>query len=372
MKTKLTALLLCAVLLLTACASPPAATTTPTTTAPPETTIPVETTTAPPETTAPAELIRYPLNADSAYVNLAQELPAHIYTTTGSENGLAGTVYTFSGTVKEHSSSSSDGFVFEQIVISTDDGDVMLMNYYKALYNYTVKNLGEATANANMPYPVADFQFPADGETAEFLGIYIGYSNVAQMPVFYLGANHTLFEALEYPDPAQATPVSPENGPTVSISDNFVNAGNLKMTIPSGYTAEQVNDNAVMLGSPDGKCGISIFAADISALDEAAAMAYIPMQKESFYADDAVQSEIEEIGPYTVGGFDVTMEVYSEILTDLSMYSALSTTFTDSWYGYTILLKTAETSTEAYATAYGQMVMTAIYTGPAARFDFVQ
>ena len=53
MKTKLTALLLCAVLLLTACTSPPAATTTPTTTAPPETTAPVETTTAPPETTEP-------------------------------------------------------------------------------------------------------------------------------------------------------------------------------------------------------------------------------------------------------------------------------------------------------------------------------
>lgn len=53
MKTKLTALLLCAVLLLTACAAPPAATTTPTTTAPPETTVPVETTTAPPETTEP-------------------------------------------------------------------------------------------------------------------------------------------------------------------------------------------------------------------------------------------------------------------------------------------------------------------------------
>lgn len=168
--------------------------------------------------------------------------------------------------------------------------------------------------------------------------------------------------------PAEPT----ETGPACSISGNTVTAGNLKMTIPSGYTAQQVNDNAVMLGSPDGKCGISIFAADISDLDEAAAMAYIPMQKESFYADDAVQSEIEEIGPYTVGGFDVTMEVYSEIFTDLSMYSALSTTFTDSWYGYTIQLKTAEISTEDYATAYGQMVMAAIYTGPTARFDFVQ
>lgn len=373
MKRKTLALLLCAVLLLTACAVPPAATTTPTTTAPPETTVPVETTTAPPETTAPAELTRYPLNADSTYVSLAQELPAHIYTTTGSENGLAGTVYTFTGTATDYSTTLVEDAPMEQITVETDGGKVMVANFYKYLYNSAYIAYGKDTADAYYSASVRDYLFPSIGEHADFVGIYIGYSNAAQMPVFYLGANHSLFEALEYPDPAQTpTGSSEDSSATVSISGNTVTAGNLKMTIPSGYTAEQVNDNAVMLGSSDGKCGISIFAADISDLDEAAAMAYIPMQKESFYADDAVQSEIEGIGPYTVGGFDVTMEVYSEICTDLSMYSVLSTTFTDSWYGYTILLKTAETSTEAYATAYGQMVMTAIYTGPAVRFDFVQ
>ena len=169
-----------------------------------------------------------------------------------------------------------------------------------------------------------------------------------------------------------APPAPTEPAQACRINGNKVIAGNLTLTIPDGYTASTVNDNAVMLGSPDGKCGISIFAADISDLDEAAAMAYVPLQKESFYSDDAVRSEIEPIGPYTVGGFDVTMEVYSEIFTDLSMYSVLATTFTDSWYGYTILLKTAEISAEGYATAYGQMVMTATYTGAAPRFDFVQ
>ena len=173
--------------------------------------------------------------------------------------------------------------------------------------------------------------------------------------------------------PETTAPAAPtEPAQACRIDGSKVIAGNLTLAIPEGYAASPVNDNGVMLASPDGKCGISIFAADISSLDEATTMAYIPMQKESFYSDDAVQSEIEVIGPYTVGGFDVTMEVYSEIFTDLSMYSVLTTTFTDSWYGYTILLKTAEVSTEDYATAYGQMVMTAKYTGPAARFDFVQ
>lgn len=174
------------------------------------------------------------------------------------------------------------------------------------------------------------------------------------------------------PVEATAPVAATTSGAVCEVGSATVTAGNMILPIPDGYTATLVNENAIMLGSPDGKCGISIFAADISSLDEATTMAYIPMQKESFYSDDAVQSEIEVIGPYTVGGFDVTMEVYSEIFTDLSMYSVLTTTFTDSWYGYTILLKTAEISTEDYATAYGQMVMTAKYTGPAARFDFVQ
>ena len=195
MKTKLTAMLLCAVLLLAACSAPPAATTTPTTTAPPETTVPVE-------TTAPAELTRYPLNADSTYVNLAQQLPAHIFTTTGTENGLWGRVYSFEGSVLEHQSFDSDGFIFEIIVVDVDGHPVMITNYYKAMYNMMVSELGAAVANSQMPYDVKDYCFANDGETAKFLCIYDGYSGTAEMPMFILGANPILFELLEYPDPA--------------------------------------------------------------------------------------------------------------------------------------------------------------------------
>lgn len=227
MKTKTLALLLAVLLLLTACGSPPAETTAPAQTTV-STTAPVETTAPPATTEPPVELTRYPLNADSTYVKLAQELPAHIYTTTGSENGLAGTVYLFEGTVKEHSSTANDGFVFEQIVVATPGGDVMIMNFYKALYNATVRELGESTAKANMPYPVEDFCLPNDAESSEFLGIYIGYSNVAQIPVFYLGANPVLFEMLEYPDPAAAAQkpaeTTPATQPTEAVTTGQRNA----------------------------------------------------------------------------------------------------------------------------------------------------
>lgn len=179
-------------------------------------------------------------------------------------------------------------------------------------------------------------------------------------------------ETTTAPPETTAPPVVSTPQTVCEIGRSTVTAGNLVLPIPEGYTAQMVNENTILLMSPDGNCGISIFAADISELDEASAMLYIPMQQESFYADDGVQSEIETFGPYTVGGFDVNWDIYTEILTDLSMYSVLSTTFTDSWFGYTILLKTMETNCEDYATAYGIMLLKATYTGPAPRFDFVQ
>lgn len=367
MKTKTLALLLAVLLLLTACGSPPAETTAPAQTTVP-TTAPVETAAPLATTEPPVELTRYPLNADSTYVKLAQELPDHIYTTTGSENGLAGTVYTFTGTVQEHSTTTSGDFVYEQITMETDRGPVLIMNFYKSTYNQFVLSFGEAYADAQCPYPVADYCFPDDGEAAEILGTYIGYSGVAEMPAFYLGANSCIFEWCEWPDPAE----SAKSSATCTINGSSVTAGNLIFQIPEGYTATLVNENALMLGSPDGKCGISIFSADISDLDEATAMAFIPMQQESFYSDDAVKSEIETIGPYDVGGFDVELNVYTEMFTDLTIQSVLDTTFTDSWYSYTIQLRATETSTENYATAYGTMVLGAIYAGDPPRFDFVQ
>lgn len=367
MKKKIITLVLALLLVLTACGSQPAETTAPAQTTIP-TTVPVETT-APPETTEPpVELTRYPLNADSTYVNLAQELPDHIYTTTGSENGLGGTVYLFEGTVKEHSSTNSDGFLFEQIVVETDKGSVMIANYYKALYNYSIKNLGEAYTNAEMPYSVDNYCFPDDGETAKFVAIYLGYSGVAEMPMFYLGANPVLFELLEYPDPAETSVSSP----VCEIGDKTVTAGNLVIPIPTGYTAQLVNDNAIMLGSADGKCGISIFAADIIDLDEAAAMLYLPMQREMFYQENVVRTDPESIGTYTVGGFNVDLIYYGEMATDLSTQSVLDATFTDSWYCYTILLRTTAQETTDYVQAYGKMVLATSYTGPTPRFDFVQ
>lgn len=239
MKRKTLALLLCAILLLTACTAPP-----PETTVPP-TTQPVETTTAPPETTAPVELNRYPLNADATYVNLAQELPAHIYTTTGAENGLGGTVYLFEGVVKHHDSFTSNGYVFEQIVVETDGGDVVITNFYKAIYNATVLELGADLTKAYYTTSVDDYVFPADGEHAEFLTVYGGFSGSLNMPSFYLGANSGLFEMVGLPDPA--TPAKQEaSDAELGTKDNPYLEGSYKVgsDIPAGEYLFVITDTS--------------------------------------------------------------------------------------------------------------------------------
>ena len=204
MKTRILALALALILLLTACATAPAETTAPATTAPAETTQPVETTAAPTETTAPpAALIRYPLEIDAAYADLAQELPAHIYTTKGSENGLAGTIYTFEGTVADYSTTEIEGTGVEQVFVETDGGTVMVANFYKWLYNSARNAYGKAAADSAYPYPLGGYRLPGIGETAEFVAIYIGYSETAEAPAFYLGANPALYKAIDCQDPTQ-------------------------------------------------------------------------------------------------------------------------------------------------------------------------
>lgn len=213
MKTKVLALALALLLLLTACGSAPAETTAPpaTTAAPAETTAPVAATTAPPETTAPAELVRYPLNVDSAYLDLAQGLPDNIYTTTSSENGLAGTIYLFKGTVSDSSSTEIEGTGVEQIVVRTDGGTVMITNFYKWMYNSAYREYGKESADITYPYPVSDYRLPGVGESAEFLAVYVGYSDTAKMPALYAGANPALFEAMDCQDPTQEPMGTPEN-----------------------------------------------------------------------------------------------------------------------------------------------------------------
>lgn len=168
------------------------------------------------------EYATYPLNPDSTYVKLASSLPAKIYSTTGSENGLGGTVYTFSGTVTDYFTTDADSFVFESIVVDTGDGKAVVSNYYKAIYNATLLQFGYELTNAYYPYNVKDYILPNVGETVSFVVVYMGYSEVEKAPIFVLGANPSIFEMLDYEDPTtqqETTPATETMAPPSSETE---------------------------------------------------------------------------------------------------------------------------------------------------------
>lgn len=323
-----------------------------------------------PATTPPTEPIlqTYPLKVDSSYSAYAQNLPDLIYRTTGSENGLAGTIYEFSGVVKDYFTTESGDFTFENIIVETDDGEVMISNFYVAVYNATMLEYGADLTKAMYPYSVDDYVFPAVGEAATFVAIYAGYSGTQNMPAFYLGANSVLFEMLELEDPTKV------EAHAVSLDGAALTAGNILLDIPEGYTATvPESGNSVLLESGTGWF-ITVSAIDISALDEATAREYLPQQAEAFRGDDGIMGEESTVEGY-VAGFAVDFSTYGVVDTeDYSTTMYMETTFTDSWYAYTIalILPPAVTDVTTPVGDFSTFVTYAEYRGGSPRFDFVQ
>lgn len=156
-----------------------------------------------PETTAAPELQTYPLNVESAYLDFAVSIPNIIYNTTGEENGLAGNIYIFEGTINKIETYTDDSgtYKYEDAQVITDGGVVTVTNIYKTIYQATVSEYGEAAAQYYYTDDVDNYVFPASQETAQFVAIYAGYSMRSNQPVFYLGASPSLYLIAELEDP---------------------------------------------------------------------------------------------------------------------------------------------------------------------------
>lgn len=152
--------------------------------------------TEPPTDTTSPVLQTYPLNPGMEYYNYAIGLPDHIYNTHGSENGLAGTIYTFDGTVTELEYITAGEYSYPCATVSTDNGHVFIMNMYKSVCEVG----GKVLYSDNEDYYV----FPSVGETANFLTVYMGYSNVKELPTFILGASADIMDIGEFEDPVAA------------------------------------------------------------------------------------------------------------------------------------------------------------------------
>lgn len=175
--------------------------------------------------------------------------------------------------------------------------------------------------------------------------------------------------------PPETTSPATQPQPSVvcSVNEESVTLGNLEIQIPVGFSAEMVNDNSIMLKNEIHTCGVLLFAADISDLDEESTRIYLPMQQEQFLTEGVVHGEADT-EYMRIGGMTVDFQIYGEMYTDLSTQMVVEATFTDSWFAYTI--KMVEPIADDYGTDNVTAVMKALvgaqYTGPAARFDFVQ
>ena len=154
--------------------------------------IPTEAPTEAPTEPEPERQV-YPLNPGMAYYNYAVELPDHIYTTLGSENGLEGTIYAFDGTVVETDVLNAGGFSYDCATVETDGGNVYILNMYKAV----CQKGGKAIYSDNEDYYV----YPQIGEPASFLVVYMGFSEVKGLPAFILGASADVLDMGSYADP---------------------------------------------------------------------------------------------------------------------------------------------------------------------------
>lgn len=206
------------------------------------------------ETEINNDLKIYPLSTSESVYYEHSDIPEIIFSTTGAENGLSGTIYSFTGKmIGEHEKLSESFFVVE-----TKYGNVLLCNVYN-----DVKDI--------MPVDEESYSPPEIGEVAKFTCIYEGFSNVAEMPAFTYGNDAFLLESYADSDEStndkETTPVANESEQLVFegsgdkvITDVAIDSGRYKVHIVHtgnsvfsvfGYDAD---DDMVIMESSYGSC----------------------------------------------------------------------------------------------------------------------
>lgn len=160
------------------------------------------------------EKIVYPEGIAKSYVDIALPPQDVVYETTGSENGLVGTVNLIDGVIESIDHNFYDdafgGYYCDDAFIKTDKGMVMVGNLYKSLYDRMVQIHGIDTVRSAYPDSPETFVFPKAGSEIHLIAVYIGYSQTREMPVFYYGACESMYRLFELENPAIANPSGTE------------------------------------------------------------------------------------------------------------------------------------------------------------------
>ena len=161
------------------------------------------------------------------------------------------------------------------------------------------------------------------------------------------------------------------NDTTENITGSFI-VGNFVMTIPEGYSAKKSSD-LYMLLSENSDCIISIFAVDLSILDEIHVRQYVSTQSKVYEDPEATiyNAEVQEI---VFGDLPVYVRLYAEEAADGRATIQANGSFTDSWYGYTLSIECSADSDRISEDFYSfaEFCGYAEYIGEERRFDFIQ
>lgn len=199
----------------------------------------------------------YPLSTKESVYSTYSDIPKIIFSTTGSENGLSGTIYSFSGKmIGKHAKLDSSYFVVE-----TKYGEVLMMNVYNDIKD-------------SMPVDEECYATPEIGEEARFTCIYDGFSGTAEMPCFTYGNDSFLLstytdsnetednkeETTTTTQPPKAQPVVYEGSGDKVITNINLDSGRYKVHVV--YTGNSVfsvfgydaDDDMVLMESSYGAC----------------------------------------------------------------------------------------------------------------------
>ena len=153
------------------------------------TTTPSTNSTSTTTTTAPGTFIEYPGNTGIALTASKNSLPDNIYSTTGEQNGLTGTVYAITGTVE--SLKNISGYTF--LIISTGRGEVAVSDTLAM-----VKDIEDVNEYGGINEDVfrAYYPLPSVGDKIRIIAEYQGLSDAINMAVFMYASSDYLTEVL--------------------------------------------------------------------------------------------------------------------------------------------------------------------------------
>ena len=141
----------------------------------------------------------YPLTIDSTLLDSAVGVPATIFSTPAEENGLTGTAYYMTGTVSSIVSSDDSLIGYSYFIVENDNGEAMFFDFADYVAGVSADSGADSSTIQKLQdiYSYGyDATFPEAGENVIVYGLYVGYSDVMNAPVFYYGLNENQQESL--------------------------------------------------------------------------------------------------------------------------------------------------------------------------------